>query len=195
MTEQTTGGAITGAAPAAGMTNAEKLVALQTYNKALKPMEEHLRAATLTDMQDARAERVGAYLPGGEKIGTVGVNAGRKTARVTDARAALLWAMNKYPDEITRIVNPAFLKALTDYAALFAEAGEPGVDPKDGELLDFIQVQQGAPYVTVTTTKEGVAHMTKLAHGFAGMLETPAKRTPAYDSDFADRLENGAYGQ
>lgn len=172
MTDQTTGAPATGGPSGDGLTNAEKLTALQTYLKALKPMEEHLRLAVFDDMTRAKAERVSAYLPGAtEKIGSVGLVKGRKTATVTDPTAALRWALAKYPETIVQAINPAFLKAITDYAAKVGEVGEPGVDPADGQMLDFIEVRQGAPYVTVSTTKEGVARMTELAHGFAGMLE------------------------
>jgi hypothetical protein len=171
VTNETTDGAITGAVPAAGLTNAEKLTALQTYLKALKPMEEHLRASALDDLQRLKAERVGAYLPGGEKIGTVALSMGRKTAKVTDAAAALRWCAERYPDALIQAINPAFLKKIVDYSAAVGGVGEPGIDPDTGELLDFITVNEGDPYVKVTTTKEGVAHMTQLAHGFAGMLE------------------------
>jgi hypothetical protein len=171
VTDQTTGPVDNGGALADGLTDAEKLTALQTYMKALKPLEEALRAAVTADMAARRVERVGAYLPGGDKIGSVGLAKGRKTATVTDPTAALRWALAKYPETIVQAINPAFLKAITDYAAKVGEAGEPGVDPADGQMLDFIEVRQGAPYVTVSTTKEGVARMTELAHGFAGMLE------------------------
>lgn len=200
MTDQTTGPVDNGGALTDGLTDAEKLTALQSYMKALDPMEKALRASVVADMRSRRVERVGAYLPGGDKIGTVGFNAGRKSAGVIDHAAALRWALDKYPDEIVKAVNPAFLKALTDHAAKVGEVGEPGVDPTDGEMLDFIQVKQGNAYVTVTPTKEGIARMNMLAYGFAGMLEDaqrePGLRAPAaaaYDPDMADRLMNGAY--
>lgn len=199
MTEQTTGAVDHGAQPD-GLTNAEKLTALQTYLKALKPMEEHLRVAALADMQAARAERVGAYLPDGEKIGTVGLNKGRKSARVTDDAAALTWVEKNYPEAIRKSINPAWLKALTDYAAEVGQPGEPGVDPRSGEVLPFIEVRQGNPFLTVTTTKEGVARMTELAHGFAGMLEAPTaadeqlddllqRANDAVESELNDRID------
>lgn len=173
MTDETNGAPGGGGPGGAGLTNAEKLTAVSAYLKAMKPLEEHLRAATLADMKANRAERVGAFMPDGEKIGAVGYNPGNKKAAVTDQAAALLWCFSKYPEEIVRAVNPAFLKALTDYAAATGAVGEPGVDPRDGEMLPFITVSQGNPFVTVTPTKEGVARMTALAHGFAGQLEGP----------------------
>lgn len=184
MTNETNGVATTGGPAGAGMTDAEKLTALQTYMKALKPLEEALRAAVAADLKVRKVEKVGAYLPDGEKLGAVGLNPGRKTATVTDSGAALRWALAHRPEAVVQTVAPAFLKALTDYAAKVGEPGEPGVDPETGEVLDFIEVRQGAPFVTVTTTKEGVARMTQLAHGFAGMLEAP----PAEDDAKLDAL-------
>lgn len=193
MTDDTTGAPIAGAPAGPELTNAEKLTALLSYMKALKPMEAHLRAATAADMLAHKSERVSAYMPDGLKIGAVGYNPGNKSASVVDQAAALAWALAKYPEEIVKAVNPAFLKALTDYAAATGAVGEPGVDPRDGEMLPFITVSKGAAFVTVTPTKEGVARMTALAHGFAGMLEGPASKPDPYDPDFADRLANGGY--
>lgn len=173
--------------PEAELTDAEKLAALQAYLKALKPIEEALRARVTEDMGIRRVERVGAYLDG-MKIAAVGYTKGRKSARVTDPAAALKWCLDKYPDEIVKAVNPAFLKALTDYAVKDGQIGDPGVDPRTGEVLDFIKVSQGSPYVSVTTTKEGVDRMEALAHGFAGMLEPPTRAGRSYDPDFADPL-------
>lgn len=197
MTEQTSGAATDGRPARGGLTNAEQLVALQSYLKALKPQEEALRAATLADMRTARAERVGAYMPDGMKIGAVGYNPGNKTAKVTDDAAALRWCIAHYPDEIIQAINPAFLKRLLDVAKTLGEVGEPGVDPLTGEALPFIEVTRGTPFVTATPTKEGVAVMSALAGGFTLMLEVtdgwePRGKAPC-DPEFADRLENGAY--
>lgn len=220
MTDEIPEAAVIGNPP--GLTDAEKLTALETYVKTLKTMTDALRAKITEDMGVRRVERVGAYLPDGSKLGAVGYSGGRKTAKVVDPAAALRWCLTRYPDEIVKAINPAFLKALTDYALKTGEVGEPGVDPRTSEVLDFIEVVQGNPYVSVTTTKEGVARMEALAHGFAGMLEAAATgengeapggtikwadgkvTTPdwtggrlapedQYDPSFADRLENGAY--
>lgn len=187
MTDETMGAPATGVPTGDGLTDAEKLTALQAYMKALKPIEEQLRAAVTADMEARSVERVGAFLPTGEKLGTVGYRQGNKTARVINPSAALAWCQKEYPEAIVQAVSPAFLKKLTDHAAAVGEVGEPGVDPDTGRVLDFIEVQRGAPGVTVTPTKDGVARMTQLATGFAGMLEAPAgpkpKHSPAFDVD------------
>jgi len=153
------------------LTEAEKLAALETYIKTLKTMADGMRARVTEDMGVRRVERVGAYLPGGVKMASVGYSEGRKTAKVVDAAAALRWCRVAYPDEIVQAVNPAFLKALTDFAQKTSQVGEPGIDPRTGEVLDFIEVQRGGAFVTVTTTPEGVGRMEALANGFSGMLE------------------------
>lgn len=175
-----------------GLTDAEKLSALQTYLAVLKPMEAALRARVTEDMGARHVERVGAYLPDGTKLASVGYTPGRTTAKVTDPEAALKWCLDRYPDEIVKAINPAFLKGILDVSKT-GQVGDPGVDPRTGELLNFVQVMQGDPFVTVTTTDEGVARMEALAAGFAGMLEAPKHEAQPYDPDFADRLENGAY--
>jgi hypothetical protein len=171
------------------LTDAEKLAALGTYIKVLTEMEQALRADVTKDMGARKVEKVGAYLPDGTKMASVTRSNGRKTARVQDAAAALRWCIKQYPEAIVQAINPAFLKGITDYSAKVGTVGDPGVDPRTGEALDFIEVVQGNPYVSITTTTEGVASMAALAHGFAGMLGA----APQHDPDFADRLENGAY--
>jgi len=172
------------------MTDAEKLTALETYASFIDSISKGLRVRVTEDMGRRHVERVGAYLPDGTKLGGVSRTEGAVRAKVTDQVAALRWALRNYPEEIVQAVNPAFLKKLTDYAAKTCAVGEHGVDPITGQELDFITVERGNPYVTVTKTKEGIERMAALANGFTAMLEGPK---PAYDADFADRLENGAY--
>lgn len=181
-----------------GLTDAEKLAALQTYLKVLKGIEDSLRARVTTDLAARRVERVGAYLPDGVKLASVGFSKGRKTAKVTDSAAALAWVQKRHPAAIVTAINPAWLKGLLDAVKAVSEVGELAVDPETGEILEFVEIVQGNPYVTVTTTDEGVDRMSALAHGFTAMLEAatdenggPSK--PQYDPAFADRLENGAY--
>jgi hypothetical protein len=154
-----------------GLTDAEKLAALETYLKVLKPTAETLRAAVTADMGKRRVERVGAYLPDGTKMAAVGYSSGRTSARITDETAALNWVLARYPTEVQviKMIRPAFLKVLLDDA----KANGVGIDKGTGEVLPFIEVSQGAPYVTVTTTTEGVERMASLANGFIGMLEGP----------------------
>lgn len=153
------------------LTDAEKLAALGTYIKVLTTMERRLRTAVEKDMGVRRVEKVGAYLPDGTKMASVSRSDGKKTAKVTDPAYARIWVRERYPSEIIESINPAFLKKLTDHAQANCLIGEHGVDPKTGEELPFITVEQGNPYVSITTTDEGVAALTALAHGFAHVLE------------------------
>jgi len=201
MTDTTTGAPI-GGGPGDGLTDAEKLAALGTYIKVLTEAEKSLRASVTANMGAMRVEKVGAFLPDGTKMASVSRSNGKKSARVTDHDAALRWVRAKYPTETVVTVNPAFLKKLTDAAAA-GEVGEPGFDPATGEVLDFIEVYQGNPYVSITTTTEGKNRMAQLAGGWVGMLEATPAPAPAaapvfpandpYDPDHADRLSNGAY--
>lgn len=163
----TTPGAVTDAPQ--GLTDAEKLSALQTYLAVLKPIEAALRASVTADMGKRRVERVGAYLPDGTKMAAVGHSDGRVSARVTDEAAALAWCLAEHPEEVQTIqmIRPAFLKMLLDLAKIDGE----GLDRSTGQTLPFIEVSRGAPYVTVTTTKEGVERMSALANGFVAMIE------------------------
>ncbi len=181
----------------AALTEAEKLTALDMYLKALKPHSDALRARVTEDFGARHVEKVGAYLPDGTKIGSVTYRQGAKSARITDERAALEWCLREHPEQIMQSVRPAFLALLLDLAKKKGEVGSHGFDPATGQELEWIEVTQGAPGVTVTTTPEGKERMTQLAGGFAGMLEAPStyRTVPEdqYDPSFADRLENGAY--
>jgi hypothetical protein len=178
------------------LTDAEKLAALGTYIKVLTAMERDLRTAVEKDMGTRHVEKVGAYLPNGTKMASVSRSEGKRTVKV-DEVAALKWCQNQYPGEVVAVemIRPAFMKKLVDIAGSLP-VGSKGLDSKTGEELPFITVMQGSPYVSITTTSEGVETMTALAHGFAGMLEGPKHgpgQGPAYDPGFADRLENGGY--
>lgn len=170
----TTPGAVTDGGPGVpeGLTDAEKLSALQTYMAVLKPIEAALRARVTADMGKQHVERRGAYLPDGTKLASVGYSGGRKSVKVTDDAAALAWAERNYPDEVetVRVVRPAFLKKLLDVAGSLP-VGSEGLDPATGQILDFIKVTQGNPFVSVTTTEEGVERMSVLANGFVAMIE------------------------
>jgi hypothetical protein len=171
MTDTTTGSVTDGGPGRPELTDAEKLAALGTYIRVLTGMEEQLRTAVEEDMGRRHVEKVGAYLPDGTKMASVSRSGGRKTAKVTNPSWALIWVRDRYPGEIVESINPAFLKKLTDYALSNCTVGEHGVDPKTGEELPFITVEQGNPYVSIVTTPDGFAALTALAHGFARMLE------------------------
>jgi len=185
------------------LTDAEKLAALGTYIKVLTGMERALRAAVTQDMGKRHVEKVGAYLPDGTKMASVSRSDGKKSIKVDEA-AALRWCQDAHPGEVVAVemIRPAFLKKLVDIAGSLP-VGSKGLDSATGEELPFITVEQGSPYVSITTTDEGVASMTALAQGFAGMLEAATDENGGpppgpgqgarYDPDFADRLESGGY--
>jgi hypothetical protein len=168
----------------AGLTDVEKLAALDTYLKVLGETASALRASVTAEMGARHDERVGAFLPDGTKIASITRSSGNRKARITDEAAALKWCQNRYPTEVVAVemIRPAFLKKLMDVAGSLP-LGSKGLDAATGEELPFIEVQQGAPYVTVTKTDEGKARMTALAHGFAGMLEAPKYEARPYGAE------------
>jgi hypothetical protein len=181
MTENIPGGAGDGAPE--GLTDAEKLAALETYLKVLDPLAKALRLRVTLDMGKRRVEKVGAYLPDGTKMASVSRSDGAKKAKLTDPDAALKWCLERYPDEVETVqqVRPAFLKKLLDIAGSLP-VGSKGLDSATGEELSFIEVQQGSPYVSITTTQDGVERMTALAQGFAAMLEAaPDPAAPTWE--------------
>jgi len=195
MTDQTTGAVQGDGPPGRELTSKQQLVALETYIKFIKSIADGLRVQVTGEMGANDEERVGAKLPDGTKLGAIGYSQGRRTAKLIDEAAALAWCRRAHPSEVVtvEVIRPAYLKMLLDLAkADDAPAGSEGVDPKTGEVLPFIRVEQGQPFVSVTSTKEGTERMARLAAGFAATLEGP-KPAPQYDPEFADRLENGAY--
>lgn len=157
-------------APSRERTDVEKLTALDAYIKVLKGHADFLRTKVEKDMGANQDLRKGALLPDGTPLGSVARSDGNKTTVVTSEPSFLSWCKRKHPEEIVEAVNPAYrARLLAD--AKKGQVGDPGFDPYDGEVLDFIQVIRGAPYVTVTASPEGKARMAALASGFAGMLE------------------------
>lgn len=155
-----------------GLTDAERLAALGTYVKVLSDAEKELRTSVTEDMGKMHVERVGAYLPDGTKMAAVTRSDGNRTVKIVDEEAALKWCQDRYPGEVVveAAIRPAFRKKLLDIAGSLP-VGSKGLDSATGEELPFIEVTQGSPYVTITTTPEGVERMTALARGFARMLE------------------------
>lgn len=169
------------------LTDRQKLVALETYIKFIKSHADGLRVRVTEEMGRNDDERVGAKLPDGTKIGTISYSEGRVGAKVEDEAAALAWCLRAHPSEVqtVQIIRPAYMKSLLDTA----KAEGVGIDLSTGEILPFIKVEKGQPFITVTSTKDGTERMAMLAEGFPNMLEGPK----TYDPDFADRLEHGAY--
>lgn len=165
--------------PTIPLSDIEKVAALDTYLKAIKTINDKLRASVEKQMGDNHDERKGAVLADGTKLASITRSDGSKKARVTDEQELLFWARLRHPEQVYTIeaVRPAFIDALLT-AAKGGEVGEPGFDPSTGEILDFIEVVQGNPYITITATKEGKARMQALADGFPLALEAP--ENPSY---------------
>lgn len=172
------------------LTDKQKLVALETYIKFIKSIADGLRVRVTEQMGNDDEERVGAWLPDRTKLGAVTYSEGRRSVKLTDEDGALAWCERAHPEQVQTItiIRPAYRKKLLDVAGSLP-VGSKGVDPATGEELPFIEVQQGLPFITVTSTKDGTERMAALAMGFPQHM----LGSQQYDPDFADRLENGAY--
>lgn len=160
------------------LTPAEQLAALGTYLKVLGAQEKALRVRVEQSMGEMHVERVGAYLPDGEKIASVSRSDGNTTVKVVDEDGFLAWTKEEHPEHVytVEMVRPAYRTFLLDVAGSLPK-GSKGLDPTTGRELPFIEVRQGSPYVTVTTTPEGVDRMSALANGFAAMIERPVPKS------------------
>lgn len=170
------------------MSGGDLLAALDTVVKTLAERVKTLRATVEATMGSTRAERIGAYA-GDEKLAAIERYPGNLTARVVDERAAVKWCGELYPHNLDEIVviQPAFLTSILEHSAKTRRPGEHGVDPKTGQVLDWIVIERGSPYVKVAPTEDGRAVAQQIAGQIIdlviGMAAAPPKavlgdRTP-----------------
>lgn len=128
------------------------LVALEAYHELLKKEIDRVRAKVRVEMTASEVTTKTPKSPRGEKLGTVTLTDGRRTAVVTSEAAALAWVKLFHPTEVEspERVRPAYLGTLLDASK---EAGV-GVDPATGQLLPWIDVVEGDPFLTVRKLDE-----------------------------------------
>ena len=81
---------------------------------------------------------------------------GRQSIVVTDEAALLAWVKEHHPTEIIESVNPAFLKTFTAVDGQVIWQGEP---------VDFMEVRQGEPYISVKGNDETAFLVAQLLRG------------------------------
>lgn len=83
-------------------------------------------------------------------------NKGSTSIVVKDERALLAWVKEHHPDEVVESVNPAFLKTFGVVEGQVHWQGHP---------VDFMEVKQGAPYITVKPNDETPFLVAQLLRG------------------------------
>ena len=136
---------------------AAQLAAWKAYHKMIGERIATMTAEVLSGMADGEVKSLEPKDRNGLKIASIVRSSGRTTAGVASESKAVAWAQASYPTEVETItrVRPAFLSALLEAAK---KAGV-GVDPRTGELLDWITVAEGDPYLSVTTSEEAQQQM------------------------------------
>lgn len=117
----------------------------------LKVMGEQIKTGKAVADREVLAsaqpeDRTSAVLPDGTKVGTVNLNNGRLSAKVTDREAFTAWVQAEHPTEVvmTPAVRPAFEKRVLDQC----KANKFPADA-NGDEVPGIEVSQGDPYPMV----------------------------------------------
>lgn len=137
----------------------------------------------------AKAELAG--LPFGDSVaGRVGDellckaswSKGREKVVVTDERAFVAWVKEHHPTEIVESVNPAYVKALTTVGGSLVDA--------NGEVVAGVEVQVGAPSLTVRSEKNALDLVNQLvAEGrvtLDGLKELTPDETVVVDGEVVE---------
>lgn len=128
----------------------DELAFLDTMIKTMSDRARALREIMPGRM--GRAIQSEGYWPDGTRIATITRYVGDLTAVVVDESGLLKWCAEKHPEQITQSVQPKFKDLLLTASKKDADIGDPGVDPTTGEVLTFIEVRRGSPYVKLSAT-------------------------------------------
>jgi hypothetical protein len=126
---------------------ARRALVAKTVADEIKKVGDAAKADLLAIMEDGGTERIRVTDDQGEDFGTVTRSPGRTLARIIDPEAFLIWVEQRYPDQIVRSVNPAFVDRLLAGAV---RRGDP-VD-EQGEEMPGVQIGVGQAYLTVRPT-------------------------------------------
>jgi hypothetical protein len=102
----------------------------------------------------------------GTKLGTVSKSEGRTSVKVVNEAALYQWVKANRPDQLVKVIAPAYVKSLI---ALALEHGD-AVDETTGEVIPGLEVTTGAPFVAARPTPEAKARMHELFQG-SSLLE------------------------
>jgi hypothetical protein len=151
---------------------ARTALAAKTLADAIAAAGAGSKEELLQVMTAAGDERVRVRGGDGEDFGTFTWTPGKQSATVTDAAKFLTWVKERYPTEITSMVNPAFQARILAHAA---KAGDP-VD-EGGELIPGVTVRQGDPYLTCRASALAKTRAATLVagDGLPALLAGPAE--------------------
>ena len=105
---------------------------------------------------------------GDRLLAKASLSKGKSKLVVTDPQKLLEWVKAHHPSEVVESVNPAYLTALT------AKAKEVGaVIDSQGDVVPGVELQEGAPYVTVRKEKDALEIVSDMLAGGLISLESP----------------------
>ena len=113
--------------------------------------KNELRGTILMDLQALGAESVKAVV-GETTVAKVSITAGKRVPVIVDEAALLAWVEQEYPHEVVRSVRSSF----TSYLIEQMEETDGGMVFKPtGEVLPFVSIKTGAPFVSTRFEKGG----------------------------------------
>lgn len=133
---------------------AQQLLALGAYKAWVTAEYDRLRDELDAEYRDTGIRGQVITLPDGVKLGAISVSDDTTVASITDEDAMLDWLSHKHPTEMVEqtiyTMRDAYRKMLLDASR---KAGH-GVDPDDGELLEWIKVETKRGTLRVTSSAD-----------------------------------------
>lgn len=95
-------------------------------------------------------------------FGTVSVVGGGKVARVTDERALFEWVRKNRPDELSQIINPAFVESIKK----ICEDEGVAVYKPTGEVIPGVELVDGTKTLRISPTRDATEGARRLVREF-----------------------------
>jgi hypothetical protein len=145
---------------------ARTVVAAAALGAQAKAVEKAAKAELLELCGKTGATTLKVKDDDGTALATISMSEGRKSADVTNETALLAWVRKNRPDHIRETVADGYVKSLLKLALENGAA----VDEDTGEVIPGIDVSQGDPYISATTSAAAKERMGHLLRG-SGLLE------------------------
>lgn len=153
---------------------AKRAVAAKLVADQIKDIEKQAKAELVAQMGDLGIRSLDVSGDAEEKLAVVSRTPGKKTAKVVDEAALLVWVRENRPDQLREVVHEAYVDALKKLAVEHGSA----VDETTGEVIPGIEVTTGDPFVSTRPTAEARALMKGLLAG-SPLLELAGVETDA----------------
>jgi hypothetical protein len=126
-----------------------ELALLKGYEKTLKARMEILRQQVQKQMEEGDVTTMKPRI-NGEPVATISWSEGKSAVVITNEAAFTAYVRKYHPTEMVEQVAMSFRGKVAGEVARHGNYADP-----DGVLQDWIEVQRGRPYITVTPTEYG----------------------------------------